>query len=57
VVINFNMDPAVRYRGAGIFLYVSNGNPTAGCVAVPRPMVVAILRWLDPQADPIIAIG
>jgi L,D-peptidoglycan transpeptidase YkuD (ErfK/YbiS/YcfS/YnhG family) len=57
VVINFNMAPAVRYRGAGIFLHVSDGHATAGCVAVPRTTMVAILRWLDPRAHPVIAIG
>lgn len=57
VVIDYNMHPAVRYRGAGIFLHVSDGYPTAGCVAVPRDTLVAILRWLDPGAHPRIAIG
>ncbi len=57
VVINFNMDPAVPYRGAGIFLHVANSYPTAGCVSVPRPSLVAILKWLRPAAHPRIAIG
>ncbi len=57
VVIDFNMHPAVRYRGAGIFLHVSDGGATAGCVAVPRATLVAILRWLDPAGHPRIAIG
>ncbi len=57
VVIDYNLHPAVRYRGAGIFLHVSDGYPTAGCVAVPRATLVAILRWLDPGAHPRIAIG
>ena len=57
VVINYNMAPAVRYRGAGIFLHVSGGGATAGCVSVPRSTMVAILRWLDPRAHPVIAIG
>ena len=57
VVIDYNMAPAVRYRGAGIFLHVSDSHATAGCVAVPRATMVAILRWLDPRAHPVIAIG
>ena len=56
VVIDYNMAPAVRYRGAGIFLHVSNGSATAGCVAVPRATMVAILRWLDPRRHPVISI-
>jgi L,D-peptidoglycan transpeptidase YkuD (ErfK/YbiS/YcfS/YnhG family) len=57
IVIDYNMHPAVRYRGAGIFLHVSNGHPTAGCVAVPRATEVAILRWLRPSAHPRITIN
>jgi len=56
VVIDFNMSPAIRYRGAGIFLHVSNGRATAGCVAVPRATMIALLRWLDPRAHPLISI-
>lgn len=57
LVINFNMNPPAPYRGAGIFLHVSNGNPTAGCIAVPAKTLVALLRWLNPAAHPRIAIG
>ncbi len=57
IVINFNMNPPVPYRGAGIFLHVSNGRPTAGCIAVPVTTIVALLRWLNPAAHPRIAIG
>jgi len=57
LVINFNMSPSAPYRGAGIFLHVLNGNPTAGCVAVPAKTMVALLRWLSPAAHPRIAIG
>ncbi len=57
VVVNYNMNPAVRYRGAGIFLHESDGHPTAGCVAVPAADIIAILQWLRPSAHPVIAIG
>lgn len=43
--------------GSGFFLHVTNGRPTAGCVAVPAATVVAILRWLNPAAHPVIRIG
>jgi len=56
VVIDFNGAPAVRYRGAGIFVHVSNGRATAGCVAVPRTTMIALLRWLDPRRHPVISI-
>jgi L,D-peptidoglycan transpeptidase YkuD (ErfK/YbiS/YcfS/YnhG family) len=57
IVIDYNMHPAVRYRGAGIFLHVSDGHPTAGCVSVPRNTMSALLRWLKPSALPRITIG
>lgn len=57
IVVNYNMNPSVPYRGAGIFIHVSTGYPTAGCVAVPRKTLVALLRWLNPSAHPRIAIG
>ena len=56
IVVNFNIHPSVPYRGAGIFLHVSNGHPTSGCIAVPLTTIVAILRWLNPSAHPRIAI-
>jgi L,D-peptidoglycan transpeptidase YkuD (ErfK/YbiS/YcfS/YnhG family) len=59
LVINFNMDPAVRGRGAGIFLHDlgPEGGPTAGCVAVPAVTMTRIMRWIDPAQHPVIAIG
>ena len=57
VVIDFNRWPAVRYRGAGIFLHVNGTGATAGCVSVPLTTMVSILRWLDPAQHPRIAIA
>ncbi|AQT83174.1 hypothetical protein B1R94_28080 [Mycolicibacterium litorale] len=42
---------------AGIFLHVTDGNPTWGCVAIGREEMRSILNWLDPAADPLITIG
>ena len=57
VVIDFNRWPAVRYRGAGMFLHVNGSGSTAGCVSVPASTLVAIMRWLNPTAHPRIAIA
>lgn len=56
VVIDYNR---ARTPGAGsaIFLHVSNGRPTAGCVAVDQASLVALLQWLAPGAAPVIHIG
>lgn len=44
-------------RSAGIFLHVSDGDPTWGCVAIGREQMRSVLRWLDPAANPVITIG
>ena len=43
--------------GSAIFLHVSNGGSTAGCVAVPVDELLAILRWLNPNVQPQIRMG
>jgi len=44
-------------RSAGIFLHVTDGDPTWGCVAIGRDQMRSILQWLDPSAHPQIVIG
>lgn len=56
-VIAYNTTPVVSGRGSGIFLHVSTGRPTLGCVSLPRPRLVTTLRWLRPAAAPRVAIG
>jgi L,D-peptidoglycan transpeptidase YkuD (ErfK/YbiS/YcfS/YnhG family) len=46
VVINFNRWPAVRHRGAGIFLHVSGNGPTAGCVSISKKHLRVVLAYL-----------
>ena len=43
--------------GSAIFLHVSNGGATAGCVSLPAGQLVEVLRWLDPAQAPRIVIG
>jgi L,D-peptidoglycan transpeptidase YkuD (ErfK/YbiS/YcfS/YnhG family) len=56
VVIDYNR-AGTPGAGSAYFLHVSNGAPTAGCVAVDAGSLVAVLRWLNPGAHPLIAIG
>ena len=56
-VIHYNADPVVPGRGSGIFLHASTGRPTLGCVSLPVPQLVAVLRWLRPASKPLIVIG
>lgn len=43
--------------GSAIFLHVSTGGPTAGCVSLPADQLLDVLRWLDPARQPRIVLG
>ncbi|MFQ1003875.1 L,D-transpeptidase family protein [Modestobacter sp. SSW1-42] len=43
--------------GSAFFLHVTNGAPTAGCVAIARDDLAALMRWLRPTARPLVSIG
>ncbi|MET7425201.1 L,D-transpeptidase family protein [Dactylosporangium sp. NPDC005555] len=55
-VIRYNM-PATPGRGSGIFLHQSTGGSTLGCVSLPQGDLVALLRWLNPAANPRIVLS
>jgi L,D-peptidoglycan transpeptidase YkuD (ErfK/YbiS/YcfS/YnhG family) len=57
VVIDYNRDPVVPGAGSAFFLHVTDGRPTAGCVAIPKPDLEALLRWLDPARHPVLEIS
>jgi L,D-peptidoglycan transpeptidase YkuD (ErfK/YbiS/YcfS/YnhG family) len=44
-------------QGSAIFLHVGTGSATAGCVSLPRPELIRVLRWMRPAADPQITIS
>ena len=56
VVIDYNRG-GTPGAGSAFFLHISNGAATAGCVAIDRGSLAALMRWLDPNAVPQIAIG
>ena len=56
-VIGFNTSPVVRGRGSGIFLHVEVHTSTNGCVSLPRPQLLRVLRWLRPSPAPQMVIG
>jgi L,D-peptidoglycan transpeptidase YkuD (ErfK/YbiS/YcfS/YnhG family) len=43
--------------GSAIFLHVGTGTATAGCVSLPQPELLRILRWLTPSDHPRITIS
>jgi L,D-peptidoglycan transpeptidase YkuD (ErfK/YbiS/YcfS/YnhG family) len=49
--------PADTRAGGGIFLHVTNGKVTAGCIAIPQREMRDVLRWLDPDRKPVIVVG
>jgi L,D-peptidoglycan transpeptidase YkuD (ErfK/YbiS/YcfS/YnhG family) len=49
--------PANTSAGGGIFLHVSDGRKTTGCIAVSQKVMRSILRWLTPTAHPVIVVG
>lgn len=73
IVVGFNLPSGVHYsatqkqrvaseradtsRGGGIFLHVADDGLTAGCVAMPRPDLRWLIRWLNPDRHPRVAMG
>ncbi len=44
-------------KASGVFLHVTNNQPTQGCVATDLASMKSILQWLDPAKNPKITIG
>ena len=61
VVIDYNTRNAPggvhAGKGSAFFLHVTDGKPTAGCVAIPQSRLVPLMKWLAPSAHPRILIG
>ncbi len=60
VVIDYNTRNSGHVRqgaGSAFFLHVTDGNPTAGCVAIPQQRLVPLMRWLTRGSHPRILIG
>ena len=57
VVINTPSGSSAYPHGSAFFLHVTDGQPTAGCVAIPQWRLVQIMQWLTPAAHPRILIG
>ena len=56
--VNIAVNPQrIPGKVSGIFLHVTNGSPTWGCVAIGLDEMRSILTWLDPAASPRITIG
>jgi L,D-peptidoglycan transpeptidase YkuD (ErfK/YbiS/YcfS/YnhG family) len=49
-------NPANTSKGGGIFLHVTNGKPTAGCIAIPQAQMAKVMRWIDPAKQPVVVV-
>jgi D-alanyl-D-alanine dipeptidase len=56
VFINHNTSPVVPGAGSCIFMHIWRGpdKPTAGCTAMSPGQIERIVRWLDPNAKPVL---
>jgi L,D-peptidoglycan transpeptidase YkuD (ErfK/YbiS/YcfS/YnhG family) len=59
IVIEYNTGPIIKGHGSAIFLHIWRGQnvATEGCVAVSEDDILRIMRWLDPEAKPLIIMG
>lgn len=62
-VPSYNYGAVIAYNtartaglGSGIFLHVSTGQSTLGCISLPQAELLTILRWLNPADSPQIRI-
>lgn len=59
ISIGYNRKPIVKGLGSAIFLHVwlREGAPTQGCIAVADKDLAKVLQWLDPEKKPMILMG
>ena len=56
-VVAYNTAARTPGLGSGIFLHISRNKPSAGCITLPVDQLLAVMRWLDPAASPVVVIG
>lgn len=56
VIVDYNVNPVKAGAGSCVFLHIWRDprHPTAGCTAMEEKNLVALLRWLDPKANPVL---
>ncbi|HBH86150.1 MAG TPA: hypothetical protein DDY17_00910 [Syntrophaceae bacterium] len=59
IVVEYNTHPVIKGYGSAIFLHLWRGKglPTEGCVALSEDDLIRILRWLNPEARPLVFMG
>lgn len=56
VVVEQNESPVIRGRGSAVFIHIwrGPGAATAGCTAMSKENLLALMRWLDPKHNPLL---
>ncbi|WP_351228017.1 L,D-transpeptidase family protein [Streptomyces sp. NPDC002133] len=44
-------------RGGGVWIHVDHAGPTQACVSLSREYMRELLRWLDPEKEPVVVMG
>jgi L,D-peptidoglycan transpeptidase YkuD (ErfK/YbiS/YcfS/YnhG family) len=59
LVIQHNTDPPLSGAGSAIFFHIWRRDgtaPTAGCTAMPETELEELIRWLRPEAAPVLVL-
>jgi D-alanyl-D-alanine dipeptidase len=56
IVVQQNNDPVTPGKGSAVFLHVWRrpSSPTAGCTAMSKEDLTALMMWLDPAKEPLL---
>jgi L,D-peptidoglycan transpeptidase YkuD (ErfK/YbiS/YcfS/YnhG family) len=59
IVVEYNTNPVMKGQGSAIFFHLWQGRslPTAGCIALSEADLLKIIKWLDPEARPLVVLG
>ncbi|MEU2156952.1 L,D-transpeptidase family protein [Streptomyces sp. NPDC019396] len=49
--------PMGSERGGGVWFHVDHGGPTQACVSLDEEHMRELLRWLDPDREPVVVMG
>ncbi len=58
LVVQYNTEHPAPEMGSAIFIHIGRGmsDPTLGCIAMGRPQMIKLLRWLEAGRNPMIVM-